>query len=275
MTWRLKVIHTTNFQYESEVTASFNEARMSPKNVDNQFLIQHKFKVTPSASIYEYVDYFNTTVNSFDVQTPHTALKIVAESVVETQTPIEPTRFITWAELDSQTTQDKFAEYLELTQLVDQITTSFALRDQDSPLAAVHFLNNSMREQIMYTPGATNVYSPASEAWEKRAGVCQDFTHASLSILRASGIPARYISGYLYHGDGDIGEVVVGESHSWVEAWVGQWLPFDPTNGRPVAEDHVIVAKGRDYHDVSPLKGIFSGGASRKTEVTVALTRLS
>ena len=131
-----------------------------------------------------------------------------------------------------------------------------------------------MREKITYTAGVTHVYSPASEAWHKGAGVCQDFSHVSLSILRSAGIPARYISGYLYTGDGNIGETVIGESHSWVEAWVGQWLPFDPTNGRPVAEDHVVVAKGRDYHDVSPLKGI-SGGASRKTDVVVSLTRLS
>ena len=93
--------------------------------------------------------------------------------------------------------------------------------------------------------------------------------------MRSAGIPARYVSGYLYNGTGEIGEEVVGESHSWVEAWVGDWLAFDPTNGNPVAEDHIQVARGRDYHDVSPLKGIFSGGRSRRVEVKVSLTRIA
>jgi transglutaminase-like putative cysteine protease len=131
-----------------------------------------------------------------------------------------------------------------------------------------------MREKIAYTTGATHVYTPASEAWEKGAGVCQDFSHASLSILRSAGIPARYVSGYLYTGTGEIGETVIGESHSWVDAWVGEWVQFDPTNGREVAQDHILVAKGRDYHDVSPLKGIFSGGRSRKIDVEVSITRI-
>ena len=275
MSWRLKVTHSTAFQYESEVLASFNEARMTPINFSGQYLIQHSFKVSPDATLFEYQDYFETHVKSFDVQSPHTSLTIVADSIVETHSQASEPSPISWELLDDPLFQDEFDEYLHHSNLVDAITPDFTLRDEPTPLDAVNLLNSHIRERITYTSGVTHVYSPASEAWSKGAGVCQDFTHASLSILRAAGIPARYISGYLYTGDGEVGKTVVGESHSWVEAWVGAWLPFDPTNGRPVAEDHIVVAKGRDYHDVSPLKGIFSGGASRKTDVVVALTRLS
>jgi transglutaminase-like putative cysteine protease len=274
MSWRLEVVHSTHFQYESEVIASFNEARMSPASIDMQYLLKHQFSVIPTASIYEYSDYFNTVVQSFDVQTPHTSLSIVAHSVVETFPQKDVLELIDWEVLDQKSITDEFSEYLELTPLVDEIYPPFQLRTLASPIAAVHFLSEFLRKKITYTSGATHVYSPASEAWHKGAGVCQDFTHTSLSILRSAGIPARYVSGYLYTGNGEIGEVVIGESHSWVEAWVGEWLPFDPTNGRPVGEDHILVAKGRDYHDVSPLKGIFSGGASRKTEVEVAIKRI-
>ena len=275
MSWRLSVTHSTSFQYESEVSASFNEARMTPINTPDQFVISHNLRIFPLSSVYSYHDYFGTAVRAFDVQTPHTYLEIVSQSLVETNTPVLGDLSATWQDLLSETLTDDLSQYLTFTPLVNAITPPFELRELPSPLDAVHFLNRAMRKKITYTPGSTTVYSPASEAWEKGAGVCQDFTHASLSILRAAGIPARYVSGYLYNGSGEIGEEVVGESHSWVEAWVGHWLPFDPTNGNPVAQDHILVARGRDYHDVSPLKGIFSGGRSRKIEVTVSLTRIA
>ena len=275
MAWRMKVTHSTSFQYESEVSASFNEARMTPLNTSDQFVISHELKINPFSTVYNYQDYFGTEVRAFDVQTPHTYLEIVSQSLVETKAPAEGNLNASWDDLADQVLTDELLEYLIHSQLVDPIESRFNLRAMTSPLDAIHFLNTAMREQITYAPGTTSVYSPASEAWEKGAGVCQDFTHATLSILRSAGIPARYVSGYLYNGSGEIGEEVVGESHSWVEAWVGHWLPFDPTNGNPVAEDHVLVARGRDYHDVSPLKGIFSGGRSRKTEVTVSLTRIA
>jgi transglutaminase-like putative cysteine protease len=248
---------------------------MLPYSDRQQIVLRHEFRVNPVATIYEYRDYFGTQVKSFDVQLRHNALEIISESTVDTNIPVDEGKSVTWDVLDSESTRDEFAEYLTLSTLVDPIKTDANLRASLTPRDAVEKLNELIRDQIAYTSGATHVYSPASEAWAKGAGVCQDFTHVSLSLLREARIPARYISGYLYTGNGEIGETVVGESHSWVEAWVGEWIQFDPTNGRPVTEDHVIVARGRDYHDVSPLKGIFSGGRSRNTEVLVELTRLT
>jgi transglutaminase-like putative cysteine protease len=275
MSWRLKVVHKTKFEYESEVLASFNETRMTPTTSDNQTLIGNNLKTNPEAVIFSYEDYFGTIVKSFDIQHPHASLEIISESTIETNIPDEGSSFISWNEIESSDISDKFSEFLVYTELVDPITPSFNLRELQSPVAAIHFLNEHLRQQIKYIPGVTNVKTPASQAWDLKLGVCQDFTHAALSLLRAVKIPARYVSGYLYHGDGNIGEVVTGESHSWCEAWVGFWLAFDPTNGNQVLEDHILVARGRDYHDVSPIRGIFSGGRGREVDVEVKITRLA
>jgi transglutaminase-like putative cysteine protease len=274
MTWRLSVVHKTHYQYESEVTASFNEARMTPLNTRDQFLIHHSLTVIPAPSIYSYEDYFGTAVESFDLQSAHLSLDIVSENVVDTSAFVPPMTRVSWADLDSEKVRDSFAQYLAHSELVDHIETTFDISREATPYAALVLLNETMLKHIAYLPGTTSVTTKASQAWSTGSGVCQDFTHISISLLRAVGIPARYVSGYLYTGSGEIGETVEGESHSWVEAWIGYWHPIDPTNARDVGEDHVLVARGRDYHDVSPLKGIFSGGRSRKVEVVVSLTRL-
>ena len=116
----------------------------------------------------------------------------------------------------------------------------------------------------------------AADALQIGSGVCQDFTHVALGLLRAQGIPARYVSGYLHPSSkAEPGEVLAGQSHAWVEAWVGDWLPFDATNGSPVGERHVIVGRARDYSDLAPLNGIFHGGPAKTLGVTVELTRLA
>ena len=121
---------------------------------------------------------------------------------------------------------------------------------------------------------ATGVTTTAAQAWEIGAGVCQDYSHTLLSILRGLGIPARYVSGYLHDEEEQQGRTVVGESHAWVEAWNGGWEAWDPTNDRSVGSAHVVVAKGRDYADVPPLKGIYAGGLSESLGVSVEITQL-
>ncbi len=115
----------------------------------------------------------------------------------------------------------------------------------------------------------------APEAWARGQGVCQDFAHVTLAVLRGMGVPARYVSGYVHPMlDAEIGETVKGESHAWVEAWLGAWEPIDATSDDPaVGERHVMVARGRDYGDVTPLKGVFTGAESPAPVVTVELAR--
>ena len=127
---------------------------------------------------------------------------------------------------------------------------------------------------LAYTPGVTDVSTTAAEAWQARHGVCQDFTHTTLSLLRATRIPAYYVSGYLHTEEPAHGQTVTGESHAWVEYWDGQWHALDPTNDRSVGAAHVVVARGRDYADVPPLKGIYAGGHSEALGVSVDITQL-
>ena len=127
-----------------------------------------------------------------------------------------------------------------------------------------------------YVPGSTGVHTGAQEAWALRKGVCQDIAHLTVGRLRSVGIPARYVSGYLYpKDDGAVGDTVAGRSHTWFEWWSGDWVAFDPTNGVPAGQAHVIVARGRDYTDVTPLKGVYHGAPSTGLGVTVEITRLA
>ena len=118
------------------------------------------------------------------------------------------------------------------------------------------------------------MHSLATEAWNTKIGVCQDFAHVTLGALRAVGIPARYVSGYLHPAkEPKIGEKVVGESHAWVEWFSGDWYGYDPTNMLEIAERHVLIARGRDYRDVSPLRGVYAGAGANGVFVTVEITR--
>jgi transglutaminase-like putative cysteine protease len=127
-----------------------------------------------------------------------------------------------------------------------------------------------------YEKGSTTVTTTAPEALRAGSGVCQDFAHLGLALVRSLGVPARYTSGYLHPSDDAvIGEKTAGESHAWIEAWLGEWTPFDPTSGEAVGPRHVVVAHGRDYGDVPPLKGVYHGGAADALDVSVELTRLA
>jgi len=281
MSWRVKVVHRTGLRYAAPVTVSFNEARMTPGTGTGQLLITHDLSVLPRARVQHYTDYWGTSVEAFDVNESHTVLEVIATSIVDTGVAQEVVPDVTWEQLMSPSAIDQWCEYLNFTTYVDDARLDEArigivehAQALESPTDALEFIVQSVRDHMNYAQGATSVSTTASQAWEKKQGVCQDFTHTTLSLLRSCGVPARYVSGYLYKGDGEVGETVVGESHAWVEAWLGSWHPVDPTNGSLVAEAHIVVARGRDYRDVSPLKGIYAGGASEALGVEVALTRL-
>ncbi|MGH9019815.1 MAG: transglutaminase-like domain-containing protein, partial [Acidimicrobiales bacterium] len=132
-----------------------------------------------------------------------------------------------------------------------------------------------VRGHVAYERGVTVVSSTAQEVWIQGRGVCQDLTHVTIAALRHVGVPARYVSGYfLSRPDVEVGEVVTGESHAWVEYFASDWRAVDPTNGGPIGVHHVVVAKGREYGDVAPLKGVYHGGPSSALGVTVEMSRL-
>ena len=281
MTQRLSVTHSTSLAYAGEVLASFNEARMTPLSTSGQLMLRHDLSVTPMARLHRYTDYWGTAVEAFDVHIPHHALTVVSTSVVDTVEKWRQAPGVSWAEMGSDEVTDRWCEFLELGRFVDDAAEDPAraealatLRAAPTPKEAIALAIEVVRDHIAYTPGATHVHTSAGEAWAEGRGVCQDFSHATLSLLRALGIPGRYVSGYVHTEDAAIGVPVIGESHAWVEAWNGGWEAHDPTNGRAVAAAHVLVARGRDYRDVSPLTGIYAGPLSADPQVVVEMTRL-
>jgi transglutaminase-like putative cysteine protease len=280
VSWRLRVVHTTGYRYATPVTQSYNEARLTPRSDDRQNLMVARLETVPATRAYKYTDYWGTEVNSFDLHTPHTELKVVAASVVETTEQPPPPVDATWALVRSPESIDRYAEYLEWTTYVPRhrelAGIARSLRKGRTPQETVLAVSKWVHDTLKYQRGTTGVHSSAVDAWQAGEGVCQDYAHLTLAMLRAVGVPVRYVSGYLHtKPDAAVGETVVGESHAWIEAWTGDWWAFDPTNDIPIGLRHVWVATGRDYADVSPLKGIYSGGVATAIEVTVDMTRLA
>ncbi len=278
--WRLLVQHETTSHYAGEVFASYNEVRLTPLSNRAQSTVNERVQVQPATRLFRHVDYWGTIVHTFDVHTPHTELTVLGSSIVETSTQ-DHANDATWAALASPELRDDLYEFLVPSEFVaaGEILGSVAagVRARSaSPAAATYAAIETVHEQMVYERGHTTASTSAAEAWTRGRGVCQDFAHVTLSLLRAMGIPARYVSGYLHpESDAEIGVPVSGESHAWIDAWIGSWVPFDPTNGLPVRERHVTVAHARDYADVSPLHGVYTGAAATEQEVTVDVTRLA
>jgi len=276
VTWRLKICHRSGYRYQSAVSSSYNEARITPLTTPAQLTIESRVDIDPRVRSYKYWDYWGTLVHAFDLHQDHTELIVTGTSVVETtEGAVLPTP-MGWDELDENSSD--LVEYLMPTSYVPVDTDSavFAadLRSCADPAEAVAEASAWVRSTMTYEPGATKVSTSAAEALATRRGVCQDFAHVFLARVRASGIPARYVSGYLHSArDPIIGTTEKGESHAWAEAWIGDWVPVDPTSGEAPGLRHVLVARGRDYRDVAPLRGIYSGGAAHALDVEVELTR--
>jgi transglutaminase-like putative cysteine protease len=278
---RLRIRHSTSYLYSEVVHASYNEARISPADGPSQFTLEHRVEIEPAANLYRYRDYWGTRVHAFDLHQAHTRLAVTGTSVVETisRRPHLDDR-VGWEAVDAPGFADRFLEYLAetATTRADEAIRDVAadLRHRASPGAALEELDGWVRDRLEYQSGATSVSTTASEALAAGRGVCQDFVHLGVAVLRSAGIPARYVSGYLYpDADESVGVTRRGESHAWLEAWVGDWHPVDPTSGAVVAERHVLVARGRDYSDVAPLKGVYHGGSGHELAVSVELTRIA
>ncbi len=281
MGWRMRIQHTTSYQYATPAHASYNEARLSPLDIPTQFTIEHRLETTPAAPMLRYRDYWGTRVHAFDIHRPHEGLVVTSTSTVETSGAQKATtEALAWDQLDADTIGDRYCELLTLTPLVDSndeiAAVAERLRSAPAPVIAVVQAVEWVRDRLEYQRGSTSVQTKASEAHASGRGVCQDFVHLGLSLLRQLGIPARYVSGYVHpQQQATLGEAVAGESHAWLEAWLGDWRALDPTSGAEVGERHVVVARGRDYTDVPPLKGVYHGGQTRETQVAVQITRLA
>ena len=278
---RLRIKHMTGFHYGGDVTASYNEARMLPVSSDGQLVLFSNLEILPISSHHSYVDYWGSRVSSFEILTPHKELSLTATSLVEVRPrPHEPDS-LGWSELElavEATTET--VEHLKQTRRtnppaeVESIARD--IKDKhESVCDAALAISMAIGDAVEYMQGVTGVTSTAAEAWAHRKGVCQDIAHLALGALRAVGIPARYVSGYLHpKPNAAIGETVAGESHAWVEWFCGgEWRGFDPTNNIDIGDRHVLVGRGRDYNDVPPLRGVYAGPYGSSLFVSVEITR--
>lgn len=277
---RLRIVHTTALVYDGPVRAAHNELRMTPLNEPGQTTLENRIRIRPMTWSHVYRDHWGTHVMAMESLAAHGRLDIEAVSTVERTGLAVPDGRLDWEAVLDADVQDRSYEWLmlsartrpgpEVGRLVE------GLREAPTPRDAAEALCERVRTQMRYQPGSTAVHGSGEAAWAERAGVCQDFAHVTIGALRTLGVPSRYVSGYLVpRRDLPVGETATGESHAWVEFWDGGWVPMDPTNGVPVGPDHVAVARGRDYDDVPPFKGIYSGQAGAALEVSVSITRLA
>jgi transglutaminase-like putative cysteine protease len=278
--WRLRVVHTTGYAYQSPVTASYNEARLTPRSDTRQNVILNRVETIPATRSHRYIDYWGTAVTAFDLHAPHTDLTVTSSSVVETERPEPPETEASWSDLRSEAVIDRFDELLRPTAHTPDskrvASVGKRIAKTCEPAEAVVAAAKWVRAELDYLPGTTGVHSSGLDALSEGKGVCQDFVHVTLIVLRSIGIPARYVSGYLHpKRSAVIGDTVDGRSHAWIQAWTGGWWDYDPTNDTGITEQYVSVGVGRDYTDVAPLKGIYSGEGATDLDVIVEVTRLA
>lgn len=276
----LRIVHHTGYRYAGLVETSHNEARMTPRSTREQLVQATRLDISPVAWTHAFVDYWGTSVTAFEIAEPHAELMVVATSTVEVGERVIQGQAVSWDELAEPTVTDRHIEMLGVGEHVDPGSELRRLahdlaRQSDRPAQAAEAIIERIRARVDYVPGATGVNTRASDVWERRAGVCQDLVHLGLGALRSVGIPARYVSGYVMPSANPVvGEARIGESHAWLQYWDGEWVGIDPTNNTAPGEFHVEVGVGRDYFDVPPLKGVYSGSEASDLFVEVEVTVL-
>ena len=288
----LQVVHETRHGYSPAVKTAQHMAHLKPRHGRGQQLVSHELHIEPQpAQASEALDVWGNTRTCFSLQVPHEELRVVARSVVSTSStvPAAPGG-IAWEEARERmryhraASYDPAAEFLFASPYVPRHAdfAAYALPSfaPGRPLAeAARDLMARIHADFEYRTQATDASTPALDALRLRQGVCQDFAHVMLACLRSLGLAARYVSGYLLTQPGEGQARLVGSdaSHAWVSVYVpgaqggGEWMDLDPTNRRSPGEDYVVLATGRDYSDVSPLRGVIHGGANHRLHVSVTV----
>ena len=277
---KFNVVHITKYIYPSEVTDSANQIILYPKSSDLQQVISNKIYISPFAVVETFHDYFGNEVGMFTIIDPHHELEIKVDLVVETLPIPEINQTLSveaqWNSLDSLKFEYPYVDFLqkELFTCKDEIQKVFSkLINTDMNIHDVVFaLSNFIFNNFSYTQGITNIETTVDEIWKIRAGVCQDFAHLLIEMLRLLNIPARYVSGYISPSNIEMrGE---GATHAWVEAYIPEigWKGIDPTNDCWQTDRHIIIATGRDFRDCTPVKGTYKGPSDNILTVSVIIT---
>ncbi len=257
------------------------EVRLQPRSDGDQRCLNFVLNVDPAANVMQYRDFVGNVVHHFDIAGKHTVVKVTAQSAVEVQNVPAPRAGDSgdWADLDALVAGDDYWEMLlpshfaQSSPPLEQLAVELGCERRGNPLRLLTELNEAIYKLFAYVPNSTKVDSPIEEALETRQGVCQDFAHIMIALVRRMKIPCRYVSGYMFHRDDtEKDRSVEGASHAWVEALVPRlgWVAFDPTNNLVGGDRHIRVAIGRDYADVPPTRGVYKGEA--QSELSVAVT---
>ena len=282
-----KLRHVTTYHYEDEVTFARCSLRLTPRNGSDQSVFESSVTVTPApVSVVEHVGQFGERVMTAMVETPHTELIIEAQAKVDVHRPAPAElRGLPWevvrelafgVESLDIASPANFLFPTRMTSIRHEITdyarASFA--PGRPSLEAAFELAGRIKREFAYDPKSTEVSTPALEAFQARRGVCQDFAHIMISGLHGLGLPAAYVSGYLrtYPLPGQPRLEGADATHAWVAVWCGDqsgWVGFDPTNAVVAADNHIILAVGRDYSDVAPIGGVVLGSGDQTIDVAV------
>lgn len=279
------ITHLTIYKYSDPIADSVMELRMQPRSDDNQRCPRFDLHVSPSVKTHHYRDYLGNSIHTFDIPAPHTKLAIKAEAVVEVRDNFDLPGSVsmdTWEEIDRRSSHRDFhdmllpGKYARPTDKLQQFAQEINWGRNSDPLTLLRELNTTIYEKFDYVQHVTRADSPIDVALEARRGVCQDFSHIMLALVRQIGIPARYVSGYLYHEKEAHDRSDVDASHAWIEAWLPDlgWVGFDPTNNLIATNRHIRVSIANDYATASPSRGVFKGTADTTLEVQVKVEKL-
>lgn len=290
---RYRITHTTAYEYSDLVGQSYNEARLLPRFCQNQNLISARLEISPVEKDYRVrVDFFGNQVAHFSITEPHREFTVTAISEVQLFSPagqLDFSRGTSWEAVKSILWNDRRPDVLDARQYaLDSpfIASSLELAAYADPsfppgrplIEAVHDLMQRIHRDFTFDPEFTTLATPLATVLEHRRGVCQDFAHLAIGCIRSHGLAARYVSGYIETLPPPGEEKLVGAdaSHAWFSVYLPEtgWMDFDPTNNQVPNDQHITVAWGRDYGDVTPLKGVIFGGQNHELKVSVEVERL-
>jgi transglutaminase-like putative cysteine protease len=284
---RFRVTHRTEYAYVAPASESFAELRVWPRDTQTQKVLNRQLAIEPRVPVDHYVDYFGNHVEFFSVPYRHQRLAVEATAEVETFPPpdLREPLSVNIAET-RQIVHSQMYRLFDFLQPSDTIPLGEILRplkqrffDPGAVLGeSLLALNTYIYREFAYQPGVTDISTPLEKVIKQRSGVCQDFAHLMLAMVRTAGLPARYVSGYIEHYDPEkVDPALVGAaaSHAWIEVFLpgGEWYGLDPTNNQAAGERHVVTAVGRDYHDVAPMRGTYKGAHDQRLQVIVSLRR--
>ena len=286
---RYRVRHTTAYAYAEPVDLASHMLHLSPRTLPSQLVVSASLSTTPEPGRTRAgVDHFGNSVAWMFHDLPHAAFEVTLEAVVQiTPAPVpDPDATPPWEQVASKAAAGgpdgwAAAEFTFASPMVafDSATTRYAAESFPAGrpvMAGLVELTSRIRRDFAFRGGVTTIATPVSKVMAQRAGVCQDFSHLMIAGLRSLGLPARYVSGYLRTRPppGQAARRGADQSHAWVGAWMGPshgWLDLDPTNDLIVADEHVVLGWGRDYGDVSPVRGVILGGGEQTLSVGVDL----